>query len=602
MDPLKDHKAVVDHGIAFRTLEGQSFLRLPLFTGGCYGYGIRSLDFRNWFFSEFHNRYDHLPTEPEFRAIMTYLESQASSEPLRKRHLFRRVGSRSDLTSCRTNQIFLDLANEEGRYIHITADGWKVVAADKADFLIGRASNDIPEPKGPGALDKLRPLINPATDADWLRAQAWLLAALRVDRPIPILTIQGQPGSGKTMAMRLLHALIDPSAAPVLQTPSRIHELLNLARNAWVLPFDEVRKLSPAMASAFSRLSCGMGVTTREAGLPTSEPLLQFLRRPIMLAVTRKWKCPEALVEKSLTFNLAPLAHNQRRTETSLVAEFSAAWPEILAGLATAASTAIRRLPETENVRGRCADALSWALAAAPDLGCTEDEMYRAFHTEPERTNSLQVSDNTPSPESYRESVQPPSTPKTFGTAIVAAAIILITCLAAFAQQRTIDTAKSTMTVRVDKAGVFSAFGHDHQIAAPVAVGFVDAKSHEVELRVKAATMTVRDPGVSDKDRAEIQKNMVGAEVLDADRYPEIVFHSTSAEQASPGTWKVRGNLTLHGQTQPVELEVRESAGRYTGAARIKQSAFGIKPIKVAGGTVRVKDEIRIEFEIHLTP
>ena len=153
------------------------------------------------------------------------------------------------------------------------------------------------------------------------------------------------------MAMRLLHTLIDPTAAPVLQSPSRVSELLNLARNTWVLPFDEVRKLSPAMASVLNRLSSGIGVTTREAGLPTSEPLLQFFRRPIMMAVTKKWKCPEALAEKSLAFNLAPLAHNQQRTETAIVAEFTAAWPEILAGLATAASTAFAVCPKRKTQR-----------------------------------------------------------------------------------------------------------------------------------------------------------------------------------------------------------------------------------------------------------
>ena len=57
MDPHKDHKAIVDHGIPFCSREGQAFLRLPLFVGGCFGFAIRSLDFRNWFFSEFHNRY-----------------------------------------------------------------------------------------------------------------------------------------------------------------------------------------------------------------------------------------------------------------------------------------------------------------------------------------------------------------------------------------------------------------------------------------------------------------------------------------------------------------------------------------------------------------
>jgi polyisoprenoid-binding protein YceI len=62
----------------------------------------------------------------------------------------------------------------------------------------------------------------------------------------------------------------------------------------------------------------------------------------------------------------------------------------------------------------------------------------------------------------------------------------------------------------------------------------------------------------------------------------------------------VNGSLTLHGQTRPVVVTVRETAGHFTGVSRLKQSDFGIAPIKVAGGAVRVKDEIQIEFDIQL--
>lgn len=171
---------------------------------------------------------------------------------------------------------------------------------------------------------------------------------------------------------------------------------------------------------------------------------------------------------------------------------------------------------------------------------------------------------------------------------------------AAGAQPRAIDTAKSVMTVRVYKAGVLSAFGHDHQITAPVSSGTVDARAGQVELRVKAATLKVSDPNASDKDRAEIQSTMLGSEVLDAGQYGEIVFKSTGADPAGAGSWTVHGDLTLHGQTRPVTVTVREATGHYTGAASLKQSDFGIKPVKVGGGTMRVKDEIKIEFDIQL--
>jgi polyisoprenoid-binding protein YceI len=171
---------------------------------------------------------------------------------------------------------------------------------------------------------------------------------------------------------------------------------------------------------------------------------------------------------------------------------------------------------------------------------------------------------------------------------------------AAIAQPRAIDTAKSVMTVRVYKAGLLSALGHDHEIAGAIAGGAVDITARQVELHAHTRALLVRDPGVSDKDRTDIQSTMLGPEVLDAERYPEIAFRSTGAEPAGAGSWKVHGNLTLHGQTRTVAIEVHEEGGHYVGTSNFKQTEFGIKPVKVAGGAIRVKDEIRIEFDIQL--
>lgn len=169
------------------------------------------------------------------------------------------------------------------------------------------------------------------------------------------------------------------------------------------------------------------------------------------------------------------------------------------------------------------------------------------------------------------------------------------------AQVRQIDTANSTVKVHVSKAGVLSAFGHDHEIAAPITSGTVDAGAKRVEIHINATSMKVVDPGGSDKDRAEIQSTMLGPDVLDANQYREIVFRSTAAEGQSEGKWRVTGDLTLHGQSRPVVLEVADEGGHYAGTARIRQTEFAMKPVKVAGGTVRVKDEVQIEFDIRLS-
>ena len=177
------------------------------------------------------------------------------------------------------------------------------------------------------------------------------------------------------------------------------------------------------------------------------------------------------------------------------------------------------------------------------------------------------------------------------------AVVLFATALCVSAQQREVDAAKSVMTVHVSKSGILSALGHDHEISAPIGSGTVNTATRMVELRVRAAALRVRDPNSSDKDREEIQTTMLGPEVLDAERYPEISFRSTSAEK-SAGKWTIQGELTLHGQSHPITVQVTEKDGRFGGSALLRQSDFGIKPIRIAGGTVRVKDEVRIDFDI----
>ena len=171
----------------------------------------------------------------------------------------------------------------------------------------------------------------------------------------------------------------------------------------------------------------------------------------------------------------------------------------------------------------------------------------------------------------------------------------------ASAQEHAIDVAKSSMTVRVYKSGAFSAFGHDHEISAPIEKGTVNTATHRVELHISASSLRVRDPQASEKDRGEIQKTMQSSAVLDIEHNPEISFRSTGVDPVGTNSWRMRGDLTLHGQTHPVMVEVSKKGEHYVGAAQFKQTDFGIKPIKVAGGTVRVKDQIRLEFDVQLT-
>ena len=172
-----------------------------------------------------------------------------------------------------------------------------------------------------------------------------------------------------------------------------------------------------------------------------------------------------------------------------------------------------------------------------------------------------------------------------------------------YAQSRGMDVTKSNLTIRVFKSGVFSAFAHDHEIKAPIEKGAIDSSANSsVELYVDARKLRVLDPEIAADKRAEIQRTMEGPSVLDSEHFPEISYQSTTVTKTGNAGWEVHGNLGLHGKKQPVVVAVSLEGGHYRGSGSFKQSNFGINPIRIAGGTVKVKDEIKIEFDIVPVP
>ena len=164
--------------------------------------------------------------------------------------------------------------------------------------------------------------------------------------------------------------------------------------------------------------------------------------------------------------------------------------------------------------------------------------------------------------------------------------------------------------IHTGTGGLFGAFAHDHLIEAQKIEGCAsidpkDLTQSSIKLTFLTAGIRVLDAKESPEDRAKIQKTMEN-DVLRVLDYPRVTFESTSVERGSgPNTLRVRGNLTIRGKTQPIAVPVTltrldDGAYRATGEYSFKQTAFGIKPIQLAGGTVKVKDELRTEFELFL--
>ena len=169
---------------------------------------------------------------------------------------------------------------------------------------------------------------------------------------------------------------------------------------------------------------------------------------------------------------------------------------------------------------------------------------------------------------------------------------------------------ESTFTVQAFAEGLFSAFGHDPVIAIRNFSGelkFMPGtfESASLLLSVDANSLAVAGE-IKEKDRSDIERTMRD-EVLEVQKYPEIVFASTniSTSRLSEGRYRARiiGDLTLHGATQKnvwisAETSVSGDSLRAKGDFSLKQTDFGIKPFSAVGGTIKLKNELKFGFDI----
>ncbi len=188
---------------------------------------------------------------------------------------------------------------------------------------------------------------------------------------------------------------------------------------------------------------------------------------------------------------------------------------------------------------------------------------------------------------------------------------------AAHAAQLEAGPADGHIVVNVRKAGLFSAFAHDHrfEVGQWRATGMVDNEAlgtGSVSLACAAASLHDTHPGLSADDVRKIDAMAAGPDVLDAARWPRIEFRSERIEptpergdgKGAGGT--VHGLLTVRDRSVPVDVPfvVDRASGAWSvrGTARVKQTALGIRPFNGFGGTVKVEDELEVEFAFTLRP
>jgi polyisoprenoid-binding protein YceI len=125
-----------------------------------------------------------------------------------------------------------------------------------------------------------------------------------------------------------------------------------------------------------------------------------------------------------------------------------------------------------------------------------------------------------------------------------------------------------------------------------------------LQVRVNAASLEVLDE-LRDDDRREIHRVM-NQEVLETARFPEVAYDSSQihAEKLREDLYRlnVRGRLHLHGVSNDQDFVAQASLGvdsaRAYGTFTLLQSDYNIRIASIAGGTLKLQDELKFSFYV----
>ena len=180
-----------------------------------------------------------------------------------------------------------------------------------------------------------------------------------------------------------------------------------------------------------------------------------------------------------------------------------------------------------------------------------------------------------------------------------------------------IDRARSAAVVRVYRAGPLARFGHDHVVATRAVRGFVHLAQERsrADLYVPLARLEVDPPALRaeagfegelrTRDIEATRRNMLDR-VLEAERFPWAYLRLRPIALAA-GRARLAADLTLHGQTQRLEIEARlthraDGTLEISGAFPLAQTDFGIAPFSALGGALRVADRVDVAFRLYAVP
>lgn len=180
-------------------------------------------------------------------------------------------------------------------------------------------------------------------------------------------------------------------------------------------------------------------------------------------------------------------------------------------------------------------------------------------------------------------------------------AVLVFAAGSAFAQTTwTIDKAHSKIGFNVTHMAVSEVEGNFKDFDGSLVTKAADFNGAEVTFSARTASI--------DTDIEKRDNHLKSPDFFDAEKHPEIAFKGNLVKQG--GKYKLKGNLTMHGVTKPMEFDVTYGGTINTGkgekagfkiSGKLNRHDFGLTwNNKVPTGELVVSDEVEIIGKIEV--
>ena len=322
---------------------------------------LRTTAGRLWLGGLFYRETEEALSRPDTDGALDALEATAIHDgPCLPVHV--RVADLGD-------RIFLDLADDAWRVVEVTAKGWQVIPADQAPVRFRRPNGTeaLPVPVPGGSLEDLRDFIH--TDAAGLALVGACLVGAMTDRgSAVVLSFAGGQGTSKSTSTRVFQRLVDPRGGALRAAPKKDEDLAVAARNAWVVSFDNLSRISADLSDGFCRLATGASFTTRTF-YTNGEETIYAARRPVILNSIVDVVNRADLLDRTVAVQLLKITEDKRLEESVFWPRFEEARPRLLGSALSALAGALAAWDATRPERlPRLSDFYHLAQAAGDAL------------------------------------------------------------------------------------------------------------------------------------------------------------------------------------------------------------------------------------------